>query len=354
MKPVLTGSVLPGKHCGSKPDTSRPSFGKHMNQPLHLQSIHYHALDSGPKLIVLGAVHGNETCGSIGIHRLMAALDAGELELQRGSLTLVPVSNPKAFQLGRRGTDRNLNRNLHTTAMPLDYEDHIANWLCPLLASHEVLLDLHSFQSAGQPFAFIGPQDNHGQLEPFTYAAREEALAARLGVSRVMDGWLSTYALGVQRRRALFGHSTQRQHLLNTDECYGVGTTEFMRAHGGWALTLECGQHLDAAAPDIAYQAIRNTLAHLGMVDEADPQPRGDIEALTLYEVVDKLHDADCFCHPFASFDRVSKDQLIGHRHDGTPVRAQDDGWIVFPNPEAGSGQEWFYLARASQRLARL
>ena len=36
-----------------------------------------------------------------------------------------------------------------------------------------------------------------------------------------------------------------------------------MRSIGGSALTLECGQHEDPAAPDVAYRAIVNTLAHL-------------------------------------------------------------------------------------------
>jgi hypothetical protein len=31
-------------------------------------------------------------------------------------------------------------------------------------------------------------------------------------------------------------------------------------------------------------------------------------------------------------------------------VITEDDGWIVFPNPRAQVGQEWFYLARASGR----
>lgn len=322
-----------------------------MSQPLHFHSIHYTAPDTGPRLIVLGAVHGNETCGSAGIRRIQVELEQGQLLLQRGSLTLVPVVNTLAYQRGQRGADRNLNRNLAPVVAPQDFEDHVANWLCPLLASHEVLLDLHSFQSPGQAFVFIGPRDNQNSLEAFAHAAQEEALAARLGVGRLVDGWLSTYALGVQRRLAQFGHSENRQLQLNTDARYGMGTTEFMRANGGWALTLECGQHQDPAAPEVAYQAIRNTLAHLGMVAGPAPAAQAAIETLSLYEVVDKLHDDDCFSRAFASFDPVGKGELIGRRHDGSPVLALDDGCIVFPNPAAQTGQEWFYLARPSQRL---
>ena len=31
-------------------------------------------------------------------------------------------------------------------------------------------------------------------------------------------------------------------------------------------------------------------------------------------------------------------------------VVAEEDGYIVFPNPAAMAGQEWFYLAKSSPR----
>lgn len=56
------------------------------------------------------------------------------------------------------------------------------NETCPLLARHEVSLDLHSSSSPGVPFVFLGPPDNAGQLEPCAQVAGEEALAVRLGM----------------------------------------------------------------------------------------------------------------------------------------------------------------------------
>jgi len=32
------------------------------------------------------------------------------------------------------------------------------------------------------------------------------------------------------------------------------------------------------------------------------------------------------------------------------PVTADRDGYVVFPNPDARPGQEWFYLAKSSAR----
>ncbi len=325
----------------SPSNPSRPNF----------KAVQLASIQSGPRLLVLGAVHGNEVCGTIGIQRVLAEFDSGELALTRGSVTFVPVTNPLAYQLAQRSGDRNLNRNLTPTSEPREFEDHIANWLCPLMAQHEVLLDLHSFQGQGQAFVMVGPQDNPGPLEPFAHAAEEVALALRLGVNRFVDGWLGTYARGVEARRARMGADSSRQALLNTDARYGVGTTEYMRSVGGYALTLECGNHADIQAPEVAYRAIRNTLAHLEMIAAAAPERARTIEALSIYEVIDRAHTDDQFARSWASFDPLVRGDRIGTRADGTPVLAPDDGYILFPAALAAPGQEWFYLAKANTRL---
>jgi succinylglutamate desuccinylase len=130
-----------------------------------------------------------------------------------------------------------------------------------------------------------------------------------------------------------------------------VGTTEFMRAQGGIALTLECGQHHDPAAPDVAYRAIHNALAHLRLTAGPAPVAVPDTEALRLYQVTDRYHPDDRFVRDWASFDRVRAGEAIGTRQDGAPVVADRDGYVVFPNPDALPGQEWFYLAKRSTRL---
>ena len=309
-----------------------------------LRSHTFTALQPGTRLIVLGAVHGNETCGTRAIERVLAELDTGALRIVRGQLTVVPITNPLAYQRGQRAGDRNLNRNLRPNAHPQDYEDHIANALCPLLQQHEVLLDLHSFHTAGQPFALIGPANNSGALEPFAQAAQEEALARRLGPRRIVEGWLEAYANGVKNRQL-------RRQGADADARYGVGTTEYMRSQGGCAITLECGQHTEPQAPEVAYRAIRHTLAQLGLVDEPSPAARTDIQLLRLAEVTDRLDAGDRLAREWASFDPLRQGELIGTRADGTPVQASSDGYIVFPHPSAVLGSEWFYFAIDSRRV---
>ena len=87
-------------------------------------------------LIVLGAVHGNETCGTKAIERTLGELGSGALRIERGLLTLVPVTKPLAYFTGARCGERNLNRRLQPTDLPRDYEDRIANVLCSWPDAH--------------------------------------------------------------------------------------------------------------------------------------------------------------------------------------------------------------------------
>ncbi len=275
------------------------------------------------------------------------------MQLAAGAVTFVPVTNPLAFERGQRQGDRNLNRRLAPTDAPREYEDHVANWLCPLLARHDGLLDLHSFHTGAEPFALIGPPDNSGALEPFRHAAREEGVAARLGVRRIVDGWLATYAAGVEQRRTwLAGQHGQVEAPPDLHADYGVGTTEYMRRCGGWALTLECGQHADPQSPEVGYRAILNTLAHLGLIEAPDPAVRRQVEALRLFHVIDRHHAGDHLARAWTSFDVVPAGEADRHAHDGTLLRAEAEVRIVFPNPAAEPGKEWFYLARPHARFA--
>jgi predicted deacylase len=312
---------------------------------LQLKSVAYSGLQPQPgtRLIVTGAVHGNETCGTKAIQRVMQELDSGKLFIRNGSVTFVPITNPLAYAKGERSGERNLNRNLFPNANPQDFEDRIANWLCPLLAQHDVLLDLHSFNANSEPFVMVGPRNNDGPLEPFKHEEKERAMARRLGVRRFVDGWLRTYGAGVQRRMR---GSSELQTVLR----YGMGTTEYMRSTGGYALTLECGQHADPQAPEVAYRAIINTLAFHGLIDAPSPEPIAldDMEALSMVAVYDKQHADDSFVRQWSSFDPVAQGQRIGTRADGTAVLAELDGRILFPDAAAGANSEWYYLTRAN------
>ena len=152
---------------------------------------------------------------------------------------------------------------------------------------------------------------------------------------------IGAYARGAQRRTT--GPATNPN--------YGVGTVEYTRSRGGYGITLECGQHGDPQAVQVARLAILQTLALLGLAAlPLQPMPAGR-EILRLVDVTDLEHPCDRFSRDWDSFDAVKAGELIGTRHSGEPVCAPDDGFVVFPNPQAEVGGEWFYFARRGQSV---
>ncbi len=307
-----------------------------------LETIRFHGLKAGPKLLVLGAVHGNETCGPNAIARVIEDCRAGRVSIRRGEVTFLPVANPKAHRQNTREGDRNLNRDLRERPQPVDNEDRIGNRLSAILRQHDMLLDVHSFTQEGVPFVFFGPEDNRGDLEPFRHAAAEAAFAAALGVDLMIHGWLDIYVRLIAAREQL-----KLPRLAVTE---GFGTTEFMRFAGGYGVTLECGRHDDPASVDVGYRAIRNVLAHVGLTDESLPAPAKRLvvhmDDLVICENEgDRLEGAG-----WRTGDRVAKGTPIARRADGRVVTMPRDGFIIFPNPNAKPGEGVCYLGVESER----
>ena len=131
---------------------------------------------------------------------------------------------------------------------------------------------------------------------------------------------------------------------VHEDPSYGVGTTEWMRSQGGYGVTLECGQHDDPAAPNVAHRAIRQTLALLGLAEGIELQPpQRPFECLRLVVVIDRFDAADRLAKAWTSFDALAEGELIALRADGIEVCAPRDGFILFLDVGAWPGHEWFY-----------
>jgi L,D-peptidoglycan transpeptidase YkuD (ErfK/YbiS/YcfS/YnhG family)/predicted deacylase len=308
-----------------------------------IEVVRFCGLERGPRLVVTGAVHGNETCGPAAIWRAIQACRAGEILVRRGEVTFVPVVNGKAYRQGTREGDRNLNRDLREATVVETYEDRVANVLCPLLRRSDVLLDIHSYRSAGEPFVFLGPDNGRGSIQPFLKAAPETSLALRLGPTLILHGWLETYA----KSRAEQARHGEPAGTLSQ----GVGTTEYMRVHGGYGVTLECGQHDDPLSAEVAYRAIVRALAHLGLTDEHPPEAVR-ARAIRLTDVVLCLAPGDRLEGGWRTGDPVAAGQTVARRASGELVVAPSDGFVIFPDASAAPFEEMFYFGVPSDRLA--
>ncbi len=293
-----------------------------------IHTVTYTAETPGPKLLVLGSVHGNETCGASAIRRVLAALDAGQLEITRGQVTFVPVCNPRAYEAGKRFVERDLNRYLVPMESPDCYEARLGNILCPLLAECDALLDIHSYTIGGEAFVVMDASGSKA----------EHDFAACLGGDVALLGWSEAYA------------ASGRASATPSEE--STGTVQYARRFGALAATIECGQHNASQSPDIAYRAIRNALAHLGMVaDEAVAAPATKLRRITMTRVYYRDEPGE-LAKTWHNFERVVAGQPMAVFGSGATWLAPEDGVIILPKPNADVGEEWFYFGVENKETA--
>ena len=284
----------------------------------------YRALEPGPTFTVLGAVHGNERCGAEAINRFAADLDNANVTLERGTLQMVPVSNPKAYEQGVRFVERNLNRYLYPKDEKQHYEDHLDPIVCEVLDRTTVLLDLHSYTSPGGPFIFLGSGN-----------PKETAFAKALGVNDFAFGWADAFGTAGEESKE------------------SQGTTEYARTKGALAVTLECGQHLNADNADIGHRAILRALAHLDMLDPNNlaalgPLPAAGAQRCVKMKSVYRREEGAILARSWRHFDPVAKGEAMAKLANGKAIEAPDDGYIVLPKESSVTGEEWFFFGTRS------
>jgi predicted deacylase len=284
-----------------------------------IKTVTYSSRKPGKHILVLGAVHGNEQCGTTAINRVLAEFDAGEIILAAGRVTFVPICNPRAYARNVRFIERNLNRYLVPMAKPDCYEAELANILCPLLEQCDVLLDIHSYTVGGAPFTLVS-QPNEATM----------AFAASLGDYTIITGWADAYATTGRKEN-------------EADKHEGTGTVEYAHQHSALGLTIECGQHNDPHVAAVAYRAIHNALKHFDVVDNTAPPAVKKPRIIAMQRVYYR-GNAGQFTKTWKNLHPVNAGELIAINGTGGDVAAPSNGVIIMPKENAKPGEEWFYF----------
>jgi predicted deacylase len=197
----------------------------------------------GPVVHVQALTHGNEICGAIALDALLAEVQQGWRPL-RGTLTLA-FANVAAYgrfdatdPYASRFVEEDLNRVWADATLdgPRDsIELRRARELRPFIDAAEALLDIHSMGEPCAPLMVCGTADKNA------------AYARRLGVPAVL--------------------------LIDTGHPSGLRMVE----RGGFgdpasdkrALLIECGQHWERHAADVALDAQARFLGLEGLADAA-------------------------------------------------------------------------------------
>lgn len=294
-----------------------------------LVSYSFAGINPGPHLLILGAIHGNEKCGSEAIlNRVLPRFKTKDLAIGAGRVTFVPICNPRGYAADVRYIEANLNRYMGPKPQPQHYEDHLMNELVPYLQTCDVLLDIHSYTAGGQPFALRGMSFHRDE---------EEALAAAMGVSNVLYGFADAY----------------KNSGLKYDPRAATGTMDYARERGAYGVTVECGQHKDPKAVDIAEAAIYGALRHLGLIGITDipkscghvrqPLPLERMRHVHLNQVIYKQRAGQMIGN-WQHMAAMRAGDLIARYDDGEEVLAATDGIMVMPHATTPVGTEWWYV----------
>jgi predicted deacylase len=289
-----------------------PDIGAHAQGNTGIAYVHtFESGAPGPHVMINALTHGNEVCGAIVVDALLRA----KLRPRRGTLTLA-FANVDAYARfdaaspdKARFVDQDFNRvwtaaKLDDTATRSSELDR-ARAMRPVIDTVDLLLDLHSMHEKSLPLIVAGPLDKGAEF------------AVQLGAPAT-----------VIRDE---GHPEGRR--MRDYEGFGDA------ASAKNALLIECGQHWEARAVDVARDSTARFLLLAGIVDEGD-LPAGWIRPLSdemrvvgvTQPVVAKSMDfrfADAYTG-LEVFDRAGS--VIGW-NDGVAVTTPyDDCMLVMPS----------------------
>jgi predicted deacylase len=278
----------------------------------------------GPHVTIQALTHGNEVCGAISNDWLLREA----FRPTRGTLTLTfaNVAAYRTFNAADPYTSRCVDEDFNRlwTAETLDGTRQTtdlarARELRPVYDATEYLLDLHSMTDPCVPLALAGQQQKGLEL---------------------------AFAIGVPEHVIIdAGHKAGRR-LRDYAAFDDPGSPRN-------ALLLECGQHWERAAPDVARQASLRFLRHFGMADSAfldehlDPLPLPKQRAVEITHVVTIATDAFRFTRPVEGLDVIAKaDALLAHDGDVEVRTPYADSVLVMPTRRPKKGETAVRIGR--------
>ena len=264
----------------------------------------------GKHLLVFGAIHGNETCGTVGIQKVIQEIKVGKINIKCGQVTFVPTCNLLAYEQNLRYIDEDLNRAILHHEDPKNYEEHIAKALCKMIDKCDALLDIHSMSAKSEPCVFeeASTQENID----FIY---------NLQFKNIFVGWEALY------KKSDKSHSTEK----------------YARNNEILAATVECGQHNDENAPKVAKNAILNALHHFDMIDHAVEIVKTRKRILLTH--VFYKEDGGTFTKKWHHMQSIQKGEPIA-KTEKEDFISPIDGFIIMPSITAKIDTEWYYLGQ--------
>lgn len=278
----------------------------------------------GPHLLIQALTHGNEVCGAVVVDWLLRL----GVRPQRGKLSLA-FANVEAYHrfersdpFGSRFVDEDFNRLwapdvLDSTRRSSELVRGRA--LRPLYDQVDALLDIHSMLEDTTPLALAGPASKGLAL----------ARAIRYPEHVVVDG----------------GHAAGRRLRDYADFVEPASSRN--------ALLVECGQHWEAKAPNVARESALRFLAHFDAVDPGiiteyrDPSATPAQTVIEITTVVTIRSDRFRFVAPVTGLQRFPfAGTVLALDGDDPVLTPHDDAILIMPTRRPRRGETAVRIGR--------
>jgi succinylglutamate desuccinylase len=289
---------------------------------------------TGPTLIVVGSLHGNEPSGAIALSNLSQKLT--ELTAELNGRVYFLTGNTRALRRGVRFIDADLNRSwtphnmskvgseelcATSEGVELTEIDQILDSILITAMDEVFVLDLHSTSADGVPFATVGDTLRNREF------VQSFPITILLGIEEQLDGTL----------------------------------LEYLNNAGAVTLGFEGGQHLSEQTVKNHEALIWLALVNAKIIDaskivyyggfirqltEANPHKR-IVEVRYRHAITS---DVDFKMNPgFDNFDQVRKGQVLGKDRNG-PVKVGETGLMLMPLYQY-LGEDGFFIGREISRF---
>jgi predicted deacylase len=279
----------------------------------------------GPHVLVSALTHGNEICGAIALDRLFRdglRPVAGKLTLCFANVAAYRTFDPEN-PAASRFVDEDFNRLWDKPTLDgarQSSELQRARLLRPLIETVDLLLDVHSMQQKTAPLMLAGMTD------------KSLVLARRVGVPEVVVRDAGHAAGARMRDYAAFGEAASPKT----------------------ALLVECGQHWESAAADVALDTTLRFLAVTGVLPPADTarvlgRPVSPQRIVTVTDAITIATDRFQFVAAYRGLEVIARAGTViardGTREIATPY---DDCVLIMPSRRLLRGQTAVRLGRFS------
>jgi predicted deacylase len=277
----------------------------------------------GPHVLVNALTHGNEICGAIVLDRLFREAVrpvAGTLTLSFANFAAYRRFDP-ADPTASRFVDEDFNRLWNDATLDgprQSAELQRARALRALVASADLLLDIHSMQQSTAPLMLAGLAD------------KSLALARRVGVPEI----------------------------IVRDAGHAAGPR--MRDYGAFAdpaspkaaLLVECGQHWEKATAEVALDTTWRFLAASGVLPASDAARRLAAPApaqrvVTVTDAITIAGERFEFVEPYRGLEVIARAGTVIAHDGGREVRTPyDECVLIMPSRRLLRGQTAVRLGR--------